>query len=402
MTEKRILFVSWQGGLGHVTRDLGIVKELRKQDPNINVSWLAHPLATKILEPEGEKILPESKLSADYNEAAAQAIIGFKLNLVKFVRLSSKMFTQNAQLFKEIISKHEFDLIVGDESFEVDVALSKQEFKLNCKMIMIEDFIAMAATTNNPIEKLGIYRMNRAKARGLPRSPDLGVTHCFVGEPEDVPNKKLGLFLPNQREFASQYYQFLGYIIRFSPQEYADKKAVRAKLGYGEDPLIICATGGTAAGMEMLAKCGQAFEILKKEIQNLRMICVCGDLYGRKPPELPSGVELRGVIPNLYEHYAACDMAVVVGGMTSTIELAALRRPFIYFPLENQFDQQFYVSARLERFGAGIKMRYFQTSPETLAQAIKANIAKEAGWKPINTNGAAKAAGLISNCLYGD
>ncbi len=399
MTEKRILFVSWQGGLGHVTRDLAIVKELRKQNPEVQVSWLAHPLAAKILEPAGEPILPESKFSADYNEAAANAITGFKLNLVKYVKLSSKMFTQNAQLFREITSNHAFDLVVGDESFEVDVALSKQEFKLNCKMIMIEDFMAMASATNNPLEKLGIYQMNRARVKGIQHSPEIGVTHCFVGEIEDVPDKKFGLFLPNQREFAKKNYQFLGYIIRFNPQDYDDKKTTRAKLGYGYEPLIICATGGTAAGMEMLTKCGQAYNILKKEISNLHMVCVCGELYGRQPPQLPPGVELHHVIPNLFEHYAACDMAVVVGGMTTTIELAALRRPFIYFPLENQFDQQLFVSARLERFGAGVKMKFFQTTPQSLAQAIKMNIGAEAKWKPINTTGAANTAELITSQL---
>ena len=85
--------------------------------------------------------------------------------------------------------------------------------------------------------------------------------------------------------------------------------------------------------------------------------------------------------------------------MTTTIELTALRRPFVYFPLENQFNQQLYVATRLARLGAGIKMRYFQTTPESLAQTIKANIRKEVGWKPINIDGAAKAAELITSFL---
>jgi len=85
--------------------------------------------------------------------------------------------------------------------------------------------------------------------------------------------------------------------------------------------------------------------------------------------------------------------------MTTTIELTALRRPFIYFPLENQFDQQIYVAARLARLGAGIKMRYSQTTPEVLAQTIKANINQEAKWKPIRTDGAKTAAELVRSHL---
>jgi len=393
--------VSWQGGLGHVTRDLAIVKELRERNPKVNVMWLAHPLASVLIEDAGERLLPESRLSADYNEAAAQAIIGFKLNLMKFVKLSDKMFKHNAELFfREVASKYDFDLVVGDESFEIVMALSDLNLKLKCPMIMIEDFIAMASVSNNPFEKIGAYRLNRRKVNRMSRSSDSHITYAYVGEPEDIPNKNFGFLLPNQREFARQHYHFLGYIVRFNPSEYADKARIRAKLGYGNEPLVVCATGGTAAGMEMLEKCGKAYTLLKKDFPNLRMLCVCGELYGRKPPELPSGVEVHGLILNLYEHYAACDMAVVVGGMTTTIELTALRRPFVYFPLENQFDQQLYVTARLDRLGAGIKMRYFQTTPEALSQAIKANIHKQVGWKPISTDGAAKTAALIRGVLY--
>jgi len=400
LTEKNVLFVSWQGGLGHVTRDLAIVKKLHELNSEIHVHWLAHPIASKLIEDSGERLLPESRLSADYNEAGAQATVGFKLNLMNFVKFSDKMFRQNAELFfREIAPKYDFDLIVGDESFEIVMAVSEVKAKLKCDMIMIEDFIAMASVSSNPLEKLGVYRLNRHKVSDIPRSMNLRITHTFVGEPQDIPYKKIGFLLPNQRKFAKRYYEFLGYIIRFDPSEYVDKAKVRAKLGYGREPLIVCATGGTAAGMELLEKCGKAYILLRKEIPSLRMVCVCGELYGRKSPELPTGVELHSIIPNLYEHYAACDLAVVVGGMTTTIELTALRRPFIYFPLENQFDQQIYVAARLARLGAGIKMRYSQTTPEVLAQTIKANINQEAKWKPIRTDGAKTAAELVRSHL---
>jgi UDP-N-acetylglucosamine:LPS N-acetylglucosamine transferase len=110
-------------------------------------------------------------------------------------------------------------------------------------------------------------------------------------------------------------------------------------------------------------------------------------------------VELHHYLPNLYEHYAACDMAVVVGGGTTTIELTALRRPFVFFPLENQFDQQLYVADRLARHGAGIKMRFYETTPKALADVIKKNIGKEATWPPIRTDGAERAARLINQIL---
>jgi UDP-N-acetylglucosamine:LPS N-acetylglucosamine transferase len=222
-----------------------------------------------------------------------------------------------------------------------------------------------------------------------------------VGELEDILDKRFGFGLPNRRDIAKKYYQILGHVIRFDPAQYADKAKIKAKLGYGKEPLLICATGGTCAGKDLIELCGKAYTILKADIRDLRMVAVCGELYGSKPPMLPPGVELHHYLPNLYEHYAACDMAVVVGGGSTTVELTALRRPFVYFPLENQFDQQLYVAERLARQGAGIKMRFYETTPESLAEAIRKNIGKEVTWAPIRVDGAQKAAKLINQILTG-
>lgn len=396
---KKILFISWQGGLGHITRDLAIVQELRRQNPEIDVSWMAHPLSSQMIKQAGETLLPESELSADYNQSAVPAVSGYNLNLMKYVVLSQKARDHNVDLFKQVIAQYRFDLVIGDESYEIIRAIIKNQIQIESRMVMIEDFVGLEAMTKNPLEKLGVFRLNRFWVYDRPRISSSRMTYFFIGELEDVPDKKFGFLLPNRREFAKKHYHFLGYVIRFEPAEYIDKAKVRAKLGYGMEPLLICATGGTAAGKELLETCGKAYTILKKDIRELRMVCVCGELFGTKPPKLPPEVDVFSLIPNLYEHYAACDMAVVVGGGTTTVELTALRRPFVFFPLENQFDQQLYVAERLSRHGAGIKMRYYQTTPEFLAQTILANIGKEVDRKPIQTDGAQKAAQLINKLL---
>ena len=395
---KKVLFVSWQGGMGHITRDVAIVKELRRQNPRIDVSWIAHPLACKLLEHAGEKILPESQLSADYNQALMRLLIGFRFNVMGYLGATTKAWAHNVNLFKQVIAKYDFDLVIGDESYELTRAMAANEVDLRCRMIMIEDFIAVQAMTRNPLEKLGVYVRNRRLA-ARPERLQSRVTNFFVGELEDVPDKSFGFGLPNRRDIAKKYYQILGHVIRFDPAEFADKAKMKAKLGYGKEPLLICATGGTFAGKELLELCGKAYTILKEDIPDLHMVAVCGELFGTKPPELPPGVELHSFIPDLYEHYAACDVAVVVGGGTTTAELTALRRPFIFFPLENQYDQQIYIADRLARQGAGIKMRYYETTPKALADVIKNNIGKEVTWPLIRADGAEKAAKLIIEIL---
>ena len=60
MQMKKILFISGSLGLGHVGRDIEIAKELRKLRTDIDISWMAEPPASEVLEKEGEKLLPEA------------------------------------------------------------------------------------------------------------------------------------------------------------------------------------------------------------------------------------------------------------------------------------------------------------------------------------------------------
>ncbi|MGH2984460.1 MAG: glycosyltransferase, partial [Solirubrobacterales bacterium] len=110
-------------------------------------------------------------------------------------------------------------------------------------------------------------------------------------------------------------------------------------------------------------------------------------------------VEVRGYVPRLYEHFAASDLVITQSGGTTTLELTALRRPFIYFPLEGHFEQELIVSERLARHGAGERLVYSQTTPEELADKTAQLLGTEAAWPPIPADGARKAAELISSKL---
>jgi UDP:flavonoid glycosyltransferase YjiC (YdhE family) len=96
---------------------------------------------------------------------------------------------------------------------------------------------------------------------------------------------------------------------------------------------------------------------------------------------------------------AASDLAVVQGGLTTTMELAAARRPFLYFPLRNHFEQNRHVRHRLERYGAGRRMDYDASPPEVIAEAIAAEIDRQIDYRPVETDGAARAAALIAPLL---
>jgi UDP-N-acetylglucosamine:LPS N-acetylglucosamine transferase len=119
------------------------------------------------------------------------------------------------------------------------------------------------------------------------------------------------------------------------------------------------------------------------------------------PAALPSheGLEIRAYVHDLYRHLAACDLAVVQGGLTTSMELTANRRPFLYFPLRHHFEQNFHVRHRLERYRAGRCLDFEESPPEVIAEAIAEEIGREVDYRPVETDGAARAAALIAELL---
>ena len=111
------------------------------------------------------------------------------------------------------------------------------------------------------------------------------------------------------------------------------------------------------------------------------------------------GLEVHGYVDRLYRHLCVCDLAVVQGGLTTTMELAAAKRPFLYFPLGHHFEQNFHVRHRLDRYGAGRCMDYASTDPDQLAAAIIDNIGRPTTYRDVETDGAARAAQLIAELV---
>ena len=142
-----------------------------------------------------------------------------------------------------------------------------------------------------------------------------------------------------------------------------------------------------------------AFPEARERVPALRMIVVAGPRIN--PASLPSHERLEVVpyVHDLYRHLAACDLAIVQGGLTTAMELTANRRPFIYFPLKRHFEQNFHVRHRLERYRAGRRMDFDQSPPEAIATAIAEEVEREVDYGPVAADGAARTAALIAELL---
>jgi UDP:flavonoid glycosyltransferase YjiC (YdhE family) len=193
---------------------------------------------------------------------------------------------------------------------------------------------------------------------------------------------------------------FAGYTTGFEPAEIADRAALRGELGYGSDEKVcVVAAGGSAVGTQLFRRVVAAFPEAKRRVSELRMILVTGSRVD--PGSLPhlDGLETHGYVHRLYRQLAACDVAISHGGLSTTMELTAARRPFLFFPLWQHFEQNHHVAYRLARRGAGRRMSFDTDGPEEIAAAIEDALRREPGYRPVAPGGAARAAQLIAGLL---
>jgi UDP:flavonoid glycosyltransferase YjiC (YdhE family) len=194
-------------------------------------------------------------------------------------------------------------------------------------------------------------------------------------------------------------------VLPFNPAAYGDRARLRRRLGYAQDqPLLVAAVGGTAVGSSLLELTCDSFARLRKQVPDARMTMVTGPrIDPRLLPDI-EGMDKRGYVPNLFEHLACADAAVVQGGLSTTMELVAAGRPFIYFPLRRHWEQQHFVTHRLNHYRAGLRMDYRTTTADDLAFTMRAALAQGGsgpGYRKVPRGGAGRAAACIAALLAG-
>jgi UDP:flavonoid glycosyltransferase YjiC (YdhE family) len=75
------------------------------------------------------------------------------------------------------------------------------------------------------------------------------------------------------------------------------------------------------------------------------------------------------------------------------------RPPVHLHPLRHHFEQNFHVAHRLSRYGAGRRLDYDSLTPDVVADAIATEIGRETAYRPVETDGAARAAALLAGLI---
>jgi pimeloyl-ACP methyl ester carboxylesterase/predicted glycosyltransferase len=398
---KRALYISSPIGLGHARRDVAIADELRKLHPDLAIDWLAQHPVTQVLEARGETIHPASTHLANESQHIESECAEHDLHCFQAIRRMDEILLANFMVFHDLVRDEQYDLWIGDEAWELDYYLHENPEEKRAAYVWLTDFVGwLPMPDGGEREAFVAADYNAEMIEHIARFPRLRDRAIFVGNPEDIVPDSFGGDLPLIRDWTKEHYDFAGYVTGFDPAEFADREALRAELGYLPDERVCIVTvGGSGVGGDLLRRVIAAFPEAQRLLSGLRMVVVAGPRIDLASLPSVEGLELRAYVHDLYRHLAACDLAVVQGGLTTTMELAANRRPFLYFPLRHHFEQNFHVRKRLERYGAGRCMDFETATPEVIAEAIAAEIGRETDYRPVESDGAARAAAHIAELI---
>jgi predicted glycosyltransferase len=398
---KRALYLSSPIGLGHGRRDIAITRELRKHHPDLEVDWLAQDPVTRLLDACGERIHPLSARLASESRHIELESGEHDLHCFQAIRRMDEVLIANFMIFQDAVDEGDYDLVIADEAWDVDHYWHEHPELKRAKLAWFTDFVGYVPMPAGGEHEAFLTSDYNAEMIGhVENHPAVRDRAIFVGSPADIVPMSFGRDLPTMRDWIPKHFDFAGYVVGEHPHTFGSRAELRHRLGYRSDQRIcIVAVGGSGVGAHLIKRILQSWPLVHARLPELRMIVVAGPRIDPRSLNAPAGVEVRAFVPDLDRHLAACDLALVQGGLTTCMELAAAGTPFLYFPLKNHFEQNFHVAHRLDRYGAGVRMEFATSTPDTIADAMVTALKRPAQFKPVEGDGAERAARMLSDLI---
>jgi predicted glycosyltransferase len=335
----------------------------------------------------------EHNLDLEFN-----SLIGHRLQAI---RRMDEVLIANFMTFQQAVEETDYNLVIADEAWEIDHYWHEHPELKRADLAWFTDFVGfLPMASGGEQEAFLTTDYNAEMIEHIERHPYVRDRAIFVGEPEDVIPRSFGKDLPAMREWVPKHFDFAGYIIGEHPNAFGTRAELRESLGYRSDERVCIVTvGGSGVGAHLIKRILQSWPLIRAKVPELRMILVAGPRIDPDSLNAPEGVAVHAFVPDLDRHLAACDLALVQGGLTTCMELTAAGTPFLYFPLKNHFEQNFHVAHRLDRYQAGRRMDFESATPERIADAVFSTLNVPATFRAVDPHGASRAAKMLSDLL---
>ena len=268
----------------------------------------------------GETLHPASRWLVNESAHIESECGEHDLNAFQAIRRMDAILVNNFGVFRDVLDEEPYDLVVADEAWDVDYFLHENPQVKRAPLAWMTDFVGWLPMPEGGSAEAALtadYNAEMLEQRARFRA--VRDRSVFVGNESDVVDASFGPGLPLIRDWTSENFDYAGYVTGFEPTPPEARSALRAALGYHPDERVCVVTvGGSGVGGALLRRVLDAVPLVRAAARDLRFVVVTGPRID--PESLPSvpGVEVRGFLPDLVDHLAACDVAVVQGGLSTT------------------------------------------------------------------------------------
>ena len=285
-------FFSSPIGLGHVTRDIAIVNNLK----DIPINFVTGSGAAKIL----KKL--EFKVNDVYSPPSFSVKNGELNNQTKWLWNYYQYYKNCKSISEKILKKNNLNLIISDEDFaSLTVAQN-----LEIPNILITDVLETKFTKG--IASFIERKMNKSMMNII--------KNCDV------------VIIPEEGDNQDNIKR-VGPIVR---KINCSREELREKFSLNKITVLI-SIGGTDAGLFLIDK---AIKAILKINQNIEIVVVSGPAVNKKF----LNVKNLGFVDNLHELIFASDLIISLAGKSTIDEAKAYGTPAIFIPIKGHFEQE--------------------------------------------------------------
>ena len=350
----------------------------------------------------GETLHPASASLANESRHIEHESGEHDLHAFEAIRRMDELLVANFMVFAELVAEQRYDLVIGDEAWDVDYHLHENPALKRFPFAWMTDFVGWLPMPDADERERMLTadynaEMLEHRARGCTKSasgPCSSATRTTSSTP-DVRTRPAGDPRLDRAELRLRRLRH-----RFRP---AGLRSSAPPIGPGSGCTTVsgCAWSPSAVRVSAVRCCAACW-----------MRCPppgvgspgCGSWWSTGPRIDPATLpghgrrEIVGYQPDLTDILAAADIAVVQGGLTTCMELTACRTRFLYVPLRHHFEQNFHVRHRLERYRAGRSPALrVGRGPRRAGGSDLAELARDVDYLPVQTDGAARAARLLAD-----
>jgi hypothetical protein len=170
------------------------------------------------------------------------------------------------------VREQRYDLWIGDEAWALDYYLHENPGEKRVPFTGLTDFVGfLPMEDGGERERYLTADYNADMIDHIAHHPQVRDRAIFVGDPDDIVPDSFGADLPLIRDWTEQHFDFAGYVTGFDLAAFADRRSLRAELGYRPDERVCIVTvGGSGVGATLLRRVIAAFPEAKRLVPELR------------------------------------------------------------------------------------------------------------------------------------